>query len=422
MTTNEPQDLLPQTKTIHPSLWRNRDYMLLWAGQTVSAIGNNITTIALPLLILDLTNSPSAAGFAEALRAVPYLLLSLPVGAFIDSWNRKRVMIICDFGRAASLSSIVIALALHILTITQIYIVAVLGGTLFVFFDLAEVSSLARVVPKEQLPQATGQNQATFGIATLIGAPLGGAIYGIGKIFPFVGNVIGYTGSAISLMAIKTKFQEDRTSKPKTNIIKDIIEGLRWLWEKPLIRYMAFLTGSLNLIESGLFLALIIIARAHGATPVEIGFIGSIVAVGGIIGSVIGAFIQQKFTFGQVIIATLWIQGAAIALTIISANFILLGFFAGIALMMGPIYNVVQFSYRISLIPDHLQGRVNSVFRLLAYGGIPIGEALSGIGLQYFGAIPVIIIMSSLIFFVAIITSLNSLVRDANPISAEAKA
>ncbi len=422
MTTNEPQELLPQTKAVHPPLWRNRNYMLLWVGQTISAIGNNITTIALPLLILDLTNSPSTAGFAEALRATPYLFLSLPVGAFIDAWNRKRVMIICDLGRAAALSSIVIALALHVLTITQIYIVAIIGGTLFVFFDLAEVSSLARVVPKEQLPQASGQNQATFGIATLIGAPLGGAIYSIGQIFPFLGNVIGYTGSAISLMAIKIKFQDERAAKQKSNLLKDIAEGISWLWKQPLIRYMAFLTGSLNLIESGLFLALIVIARAHGATPVEIGFIGSIVAVGGIIGSIIGAFIQQKFTFGQVIIATLWIQGAAIALTIVSANFILLGLFAGIAVMMGPIYNVVQFSYRISLIPDQLQGRVNSVFRLLAYGGIPIGEALTGVGLQYLGPIRLIIIMTSLVGVVAVITSFNSLVRKANPITANAKA
>ncbi len=91
------------------SLWRNRDYLLLWSGQTVSAVGTEVSNLAFPLLFLALTGSPAQAGFAAALRSVPYLIFGLPAGALVDRWNRKRTMILCDLGRALAVGSIPIA-------------------------------------------------------------------------------------------------------------------------------------------------------------------------------------------------------------------------------------------------------------------------------------------------------------------------
>src|SRR5512146_2546836 len=110
----------PATKPQRP-LWRNRDYMLLWSGQTVSSVGTQVSGIAFPLLILAITQSPLIAGIAGALRSVPYIIFSLPVGALIDRWNRKRVMILCDAGRAVALGSIPVALIFGRLTVGQIY-------------------------------------------------------------------------------------------------------------------------------------------------------------------------------------------------------------------------------------------------------------------------------------------------------------
>src|SRR5438270_3170247 len=123
-------------------LWRNRDYMLLWGGQVVSTAGSAASAIVYPLLILALTDSPAAAGLAGALRALPYLVFSLPAGALIDRWDRKRVMILCDTGRALALASIPLALAFGILTVAQLFIVSFIEGTLFVFFNIAEVACL----------------------------------------------------------------------------------------------------------------------------------------------------------------------------------------------------------------------------------------------------------------------------------------
>lgn len=115
------------------ALWRNRDYNLLWSGQAVSSIGTQASTLAFPLLLLALTHSPAQAGLASALRALPYVVFSLPAGALVDRWDRKRMMLVSDALRALALGSIPVALALGHLTTTQIYLVSLIEGSLYVF-------------------------------------------------------------------------------------------------------------------------------------------------------------------------------------------------------------------------------------------------------------------------------------------------
>ena len=398
------------------TLWRNRDYMLLWSGQTVSSIGTGVSGIAFPLLILTLTHDAALAGYATALRALPYLIFSLPAGALIDRWNRKRVMILCDAVRALLLGSIPVALALGQLTMLQLYIVAALEGTCFVFFNIAEAACLPRVVAKEQLPAATGQNAATDGLAGIISQPLGGALYGVSLTLPFIGDAISYAASVISLSFIKTRFQGERTAE-RRRLGVEIREGLSWLWQQKLIRYMAFLTGSANFVFGGAFLCIIVFAQQMGANPFTIGIIGAIASVGGIVGSIVGAGIQRRFSFGQVIITTLVVQAIFWPLQVLAPNPYILGAIGAVIFLMGPIYNVVQFSYRSALIPDRLQGRVNSAFRLLTFGFQPIGGALAGILLKFFGPVTTILAFGIVFVVAALVTIVNPLVRNAQPIA-----
>jgi len=108
----------------HGPLLRNGDYMLLWSGQVVSTLGSAATRVVYPLLILSLTGSPAAAGIAAALGSIPYLIFSLPAGALIDRWDRKRIMIVCDLGRALTVLTVPIALWLDVLSVWQLYAAA----------------------------------------------------------------------------------------------------------------------------------------------------------------------------------------------------------------------------------------------------------------------------------------------------------
>lgn len=398
-----------------PPLYRNRDYMLLWGGQVVSVIGTGASQIVYPLLILSLTNSPAAAGIAAALASLPYIFFSLPAGALIDRWDRKRVMILCDIGRAIVLGSIPVAMVLGALTVWQIYFCSLAEGTLFVFFNIAEVAALSRVVAKEQLPYAAAQNDAAFGVAGIIAPSIGTFLFQLGEALPFVFDSISYIVSVISLTFIKVKFQTERVVAQR-HLVTEIREGLAWLWHQPLIRYMAFLTGGLNFVNAATQLLVIVIAQQLGATPAEIGLIFSIGAIGGIVGALIGGRIQRRFTFGQVIKTTVWITALLFPLYAIVPHFYLLGVVTALSWTTGPVYNVVQFSYRIALIPDALQGRVNSTFRLLAFGFQPIGAALSGLIIQQFGTTPAVIFFTVWYLALAILTQVNPEITHAKPL------
>ncbi len=276
-------------------VWKNRDYMLLWGGQVVSTLGSSALSVVYPLLILAITDSVAAAGIAGALRSLPYLIFSLPVGALIDRWNRKRVMIVCDIGRALAALSVPVALWLDALTIGQIYVVAFVEGSLFVFFNIAEVAALPRLVPGAQLPQAAAQNVAAFAAAHIAGPSLGTLIYQtLGRSATFLFDALSYVASAVSLMLIKTEFRAAKI-EPKHDLGHEIMDGLRWLWGKPLIRYMAFITGGMNLVGAATPLIVIVLAKEMGASDVDIGLVFSISGVGGIVGSLLGGQIQKRF-------------------------------------------------------------------------------------------------------------------------------
>lgn len=192
--------------------------MLLWSGQVVSTLGSSAAWIIYPLLILALTESPAAAGIAGALGHLPYLLFSLPAGALIDRWDRKRVMILCDLGRAITVLSVPLALWLDVLTVGQLYVAAFVEGSLFVFFNIAEVAALPRVVPTHQLPQAAAQNEAAFSAAHIAGPFLGTALYqGLGRAAPFLADAISYLVSCATLLLIRTEFRAAPTAPKSTS-------------------------------------------------------------------------------------------------------------------------------------------------------------------------------------------------------------
>lgn len=399
------------------TLWRNRDYMLLWSGQGVSSIGTQASTLAFPLLLLALTRSPAQAGFASALRALPYLVFSLPAGALVDRWDRKRVMVICDTCRAVALGSIPVALAIGVLSVAQIYVVSLVEGSLFVFFNIAEAACLPRVVPKEQLPAATAQSQATDGLSQLVGPPVGGALFGLGQALPFLADTISYAASVLSLLFIRSRFQGERKAT-RRKLSEEIGEGLAWLWRHPLIRFMAFLTGTSNLVSNGAFLIAILIAQdVQHASSAVIGFMFAVGSIGGIVGSIVAVPLQRRFSFAQVIICCTWVWAILTPLLAIAPNPFILGLLFAGTFITSPIYNVVQFGYRLSIIPDELQGRVNSAFRLIAFGGQPIGYALAGVLVQVVGPIAAILLFSAPYLAAAVLTTFNRHVRAARSLT-----
>lgn len=387
--------------------------MILWSGQTVSTLGSGISQLAYPLLVLALTHSPAQAGLVAAVFGLPYLLVSLPAGAYVDRWDRKRVMIICDALRALNAATVPIAAFAGHLAVGQLYLTSMVEGTCFVFFNVAETAALPRVVDRSQIPEASSQNQAAQAGAALVSPPLAGLIFEtLGQAVPFLCDAVSYMASVISLLFIKKPFQLERTAAQRSLRV-EIVEGIRWLWHQPVVRYLAFLTGGLNFATNATFLILLVIAKQRGASASLIGVMFAITAIGGLLGAVVAPGIQKRFGFAQVIVTTVWVQALIIPLLAITPNVFLLGALGAVIFVMGPIYNAVQFSYRMAIIPDELQGRVNSAARMVIFGSIPLGSALAGVLIQSLGAVAAVLTFGAVVIVLAIVTSVNPHVRAA---------
>jgi MFS family permease len=366
--------------------------MLLWSGQLISSIGSQISLLSFPLLILAMTHSAAQAGIVGALRSLPFAILCLPAGALVDRWDRKKVMLLCDTGRAIALGSIPLALWLGRLSIIQLCLVALVEGTLMTFFSLADAACLPHVVPKEQLPAATAQNQAIDSISWTLGPFLGGLLYGLGRSIPFLTDALSYICSVLGLLFMRARFQKERTQEPN-KIWREIGEGLLFLWRDSLLRFLAILTWGLITPTIGFTLILITLAQNLHASSLAIGILFASGGAGSIIGVLLTNPLQKRLTFGQMMIGAAWVWAVSWLALAIAPNLLVLGIANGISFIIVPIYMSIQFSYRLMIVPDQLQGRVQSVFRLLSFGSQPLGLALTGFLIQWTGPIWAVVIL-----------------------------
>ncbi len=376
------------------SLWRSGDFLLLWSGQTVSTFGTSVSTLALPLLALALTHSPAQAGLISAARLLPYLVLSLPAGALVDRWNRKSLMIRCDTLRWLALGSVPLAFALGRLSVAQLYVVAVVEGVANVFFSLAAVSALPQLVTAEQLPDAWALNETSDEAVHLFGPGLAGTIISLGRTtaagaaLAYLADSVSYLASVISLRFIRIPFQAERMPTAERRSLRtEMAEGLRFLWRQRRLRLLALLTTAVNFFQGPIMLAVIVLARDTLHLDVRtLGFVFSMGGAGGLLGAVLASRIKARLRFGQIIVgsAVLWTL-SAVTLALAAAPLPLM---LGLALMnlLWPAYAVVVVTYRLSLVSDELQGRINSAFRLLSFGAEPLGTALGGLLLVPLGA------------------------------------
>jgi MFS family permease len=368
------------------ALWRNRDFLLLWAGQAISSIGTQISSFALPLLVLALTNSPAQAGLLTALQRTPYLLFSLPVGVLIDRWNRKRVMLLANTLRCAVYALVPTAFLFDHLTLPLLAVVAVLSGAAYVFFDLADNSSFPRIVTPAQLPNAAALMEGTLSAADLLGPGIGGFIVGLartvvsGAALAYLADSISYLASVLGLLWIRTPFQASRAGQAKVSLRAEVMAGLRFLLAHPRLRVLALLTMGITLLTNATTLAVIVLARSTlQINALTLGLIFAGGGLGGVLGAILMPWLSARATIGWRLLGCALLWAASAALLALAQSPLLLVAGWAILTMMNPIYFATSYAYRVSLVDDAVQGRVNSVYRLMSQVGLALGPGLGGV-------------------------------------------
>ena len=357
-------------------LRRNRDFVLLQSGQLLSNVGTQTTQIAYPLLVLALTHSPAKAGVVAFARALPLWLFALPAGLAADRFSRKRLMIISDIARTATVTGLGVAVLLHHAAFWEIPVVAFVEGAGAALFGGAQMGAMRSVVPKPQLPIATNVLTARIAIVRLAGPPLGGVLFGIAPSLPFFTDAGSYAASTGSLLAMRTPFQEvrERESAP---MLHSLLEGLHFLWSSPFLRTIVGIFTLSQIVFPGVSLALVVIAKRQGLSSGEIGALVAVFGVALLVGSVIAPVVRRLLPTRVLIVLEFWTWAGCGLFLIWPSVYVLTASIIPTALAI-PTTDSIVWPYQLSLTPDRLIGRATAAVSSLTNGAGALGPLLAG--------------------------------------------
>jgi MFS family permease len=367
------------------SLLQNRDFVLLWSGQTVSEVGSAVTQLAIPLLaVITLDATTFEVGALAACTQLAFLLIALPAGAWVDRWRRRPVLIWADVGRMAVIGSIPIADALGVLTLAQLFVVAVVAGTLTVFFDVAYQSYLPVLVESEELVDANGKLGASQAFGQVAGPSFGGALVGaLGAGYAVLIDAASFLVSAVTTIFIRKHEPTPDPRHPDLRLRDEIKEGLAFVFGHPILRKVVGCTATSNFFSAASFAVItVFMVRTLDAPTWVIGVVFSVGSIGGLIGGLLAGRIGRAVGTARIIWLSQVVVGpfgilAALAfphwgLTLVAVAFL--------ATSIGSVvYNTAQVSYRQSICPPALLGRMNASVRFVVWGTMPLGAIFGGV-------------------------------------------
>ncbi|MFD8497264.1 MFS transporter [Amycolatopsis sp. NPDC059657] len=366
------------------SLLRHADFRRLWAGDTLSQFGQKIGETAIPLLAATvLAATPMQMGVLTAAETAAFLVIGLPAGVWVDRWRRRPIMLRADFVRAALLISVPIAWWAGVLTLGQLIVVALLTGVCTVFFDLAYQSYLPSLVGREHLLEGNSKLQSSLSVAQVAGPGLGGALVQLaGAANAVLTTGIGFLCSALCLARIKT-VEPEPVRHEDEKLWPRITEGLRFVFGNPLLRPITCATGTANLGNLMLgAVTVLFLTREVGLSPAAVGALLAVAGIGSVAGALTARWCIARI--GQV--RSIWLVSLVSLPGQLLLPFAAPGWRIGLAafglLLFGygvVVYNVAQLSFRQSICPDGMLGRMNASIRFLVYGIQPIGGLLGGL-------------------------------------------
>jgi MFS family permease len=379
------------------SLVHHHDFRSLWIGDTISQAGTQLTTLALPVLAVQvLSAGPRQMGLLTAAETLAFLVVGLPAGAWVDRWRTKRVLIGGDLVRAAVFATIPLAWWTNELTLTQLYVVALVGGIATVFFDVGYQSYLPEIVNGAQVVEGNAKLQASQSVSQVAGPAVGGVLLRVMSAPLLVALDAGsYLASALFVSRIRTpSIAPPRDARRPLRV--EIAEGLRFVVRHPLLSRITACTSISNLFHSmGNALFVLFLLRTLHQPTSSVGLLFSVSAIGGLIGAVAVGRVTRLLGEGRAIPVSALVAGPAMATTPLAGvlaervpplPLLLVGGLVTWALIV--VYNITQVSFRQRVCPPELLGRMNASVRFIVWGVQPIGALIGGYLGSRIGIIP----------------------------------
>lgn len=374
----------PDNRQYAPAMARRSlggNFARLWTAGTISNLGDGVILGALPLLARSLSRSPTTVALVTAAGSLPWLLFSLIGGVIADRTDRRRTMAVVDAFRFAAMGLLGFALIADLDSIPLLVIVSFSLGMGETVFDNASQAILPSLVAEDDLETANSRLEGSQIVANqFVGPPLGAWLFTAAIAAPFLLDAASFAAAAVLALTLRGSFRPERDATAAATVGSDIAEGLRWLFAHRLLRSLAIALGVINLLGVAAMTMLVLYAKdVLHLTNVQFGMLLTAEAAGAVLGASMAPRISRRVGAGtamtlaiavagvSMLVPGLWAQPAAVAASLA------LGGFGGL------VWNVLTVSLRQQLIPDALLGRVNSAYRLLGWGTMPIGAIAGGL-------------------------------------------
>jgi MFS family permease len=356
------------------------DFARLWTANAISNLGDGAAGVAAPLLVASLTESPALVAGAVFVQQLPWLLFSLPAGAYVDRLERRRLLVGVNLARGALLAGLGLMVWGGVATIPVLYLAFLLFGTAETLADSASVALLPSIVPPDGLARANARLLGTYLVGNqLIAPPFGAWLFVVAPALPFALDAASFLAAALLVAPLLWRHAPAPAAARRRTLRAEIGEGLRWLWHHRTLRLLAVCVGVMNLAGAGSFAIWVLWARERlGLHGVGFGALVTAYTLGGLFGTLLASRLEARFGPATLLRAGLCIEaGSQLSLALTRTPWI-----AGATLLLfgahATIWGVVSVSLRQRIVPDQLRGRVNSVYFLFDLGGAALGTLLGG--------------------------------------------
>jgi MFS family permease len=358
----------------------SNSYWKLFASSTISNLGDGMVVAAGPLLALSLTNDSRLIAAVTFAAMLPWLILSLPAGVYLDRHDRKIIMFRANLVRGVVFAFIAVSTATNHLNIYILIAASAIAGICELFYDMSSQAILPAIVDQDSLEVANSRLYISQIISNgFVGLPLGAWIFVFASSAPFAVNALVLIVAALLIRSIKVRSISGNVVKPQTAFSTELLQGLSWLWKHDLLRTLAIMLGAANMC--GMFAQAVFVKFARdelGLGARAFGILLAFISVGSILGGLIGELVSKKLGATTAIIS---------AYVVFSLSDVIPGLFpeiwavalSGIVMAIaGTTWNVITVSMRQRLIPPELFGRVNSVYRFIGTGSTAFGALIGG--------------------------------------------
>lgn len=379
-------------------LWQSAGFRRLWLATSLSVFGNTFSLFAVPLLVFSLTGSAVKTGATLALSTVPYVLVSPFAGVVADRCDRRRVLLVTSWLQAAVTASVPAAYAGGVLTLAQVYVAVFVAGALSVQFGAVSLSIVPQLVTPGQLVSANAAQQFSLSAALLAGPPVAGLVVAASGRPATAIAVDAATFASCALLLHRLPRAANVLRAAPRAVRSEIGEGLTYIWRHRVVRTLAMLLFTVNVVDSGVLGQLVVYGRRTlRVSAFSLSLLYAAAGVGSVLAAVAAAWLGRRFTLARIVQVALPVLAAGVAVLAVT-HWLALAL-VGMVLLGGSqtVVFVNLIALRQRIVPDRLQGRVNATARALAVAGSPVGAFAAGVLVGPLGGVRTVFIALALL-------------------------